>query len=509
MYKRFLLAGVLAMSLSLTAQRPAGNTLLTPNFWRAKPSIESLQAEIARGNNPAESNARTMDVVTIAIQQDAPTELIQYLIGLEGNSVHKQTHHYRTYLHWAAARGNVALVRTLIALGSDVNALDEHGNTPLMYALGNGVTSTELIETMQAAGYDLTQRHRSGATLMMLAIGSDRELKLADYLTRYGLSLMDKDTTGATLFDYAVRSGDVAQLRLLLGRGVKPTKDAILMAARGSRRSANGLDVYRFLIEELGQDPLRRDADGNTLLHLVAGKGGHQLPIVQYLIALGIDPRALNEEGNNAFLIAAAGRDMETLSYLLPLSDANLSNQRGETALTRAIQSSTPATVEYLVSRGADVHVLDLNGYNLLYHLAQSYRDGMPMPPGMGGAPAPRTDDTPEFTMKLQLLALAGLSPATSQPDGSTLYHYAASRGSLAMLEQISDLGIDINAVNEEGLTALHKASLTARDTAILRKLVALGADKSIRTDLDETAYDLARENGYLKALGADINFLK
>ncbi len=89
------------------------------------------------------------------------------------------------------------------------------------------------------------------------------------------------------------------------------------------------------------------------------------------------------------------------------------------------------------------------------------------------------------------------------------MYHYVANRQSLGLLKKIANLGIDINAYNHEGMTALHKAAMVAKDDKVLRELLAQGADKKLRTELDETAYDLAAENEYLKRNKVDITFLK
>lgn len=68
---------------------------------------------------------------------------------------------------------------------------------------------------------------------------------------------------------------------------------------------------------------------------------------------------------------------------------------------------------------------------------------------------------------------------------------------------------VDINAVNKEGNSPLLQEAMSAKDDTVLKYLLANGADKSIKTEFDETAYDLASENELLKANKVNINFLK
>ena len=77
------------------------------------------------------------------------------------------------------------------------------------------------------------------------------------------------------------------------------------------------------------------------------------------------------------------------------------------------------------------------------------------------------------------------------------------------LLKKLSDLKIGVNSVNKESMTALQKAALVAKDDAILKYLVFLGANKAIKTEFDETAYDLASENESLKNNNISIDFLK
>ena len=77
------------------------------------------------------------------------------------------------------------------------------------------------------------------------------------------------------------------------------------------------------------------------------------------------------------------------------------------------------------------------------------------------------------------------------------------------MLKKLADLNIDVNAKNKDGLTALHKAAMIAKNDTILKYLLSIGAKKDIKTDFDETAYDLAKENETLTKNNIAVEILK
>ena len=71
------------------------------------------------------------------------------------------------------------------------------------------------------------------------------------------------------------------------------------------------------------------------------------------------------------------------------------------------------------------------------------------------------------------------------------------------------DFGIPVNQKNDEGLTPLHIAAMKAKDTDILKFLIAQGADKALKTEFDESVYDLAKENELLQKQNVELNFLQ
>ena len=85
----------------------------------------------------------------------------------------------------------------------------------------------------------------------------------------------------------------------------------------------------------------------------------------------------------------------------------------------------------------------------------------------------------------------------------------AVAKNDLSIVKSLAALNIDVNTKNKEGMTALHKAALVSKDDTILKYLVSIGAKKEAVTSVDETAYDLAKENDFLSKGNVSIDFLK
>ncbi|WP_173970161.1 ankyrin repeat domain-containing protein [Flavobacterium bizetiae] len=497
--KKLIFTALMLASLSINAQK---NILLDQNFWKASPDITAVKAEIEKGNNPSQLNPMAFDPVVMAINNGASFEIVKFLIEQPGNGVKKPTHDGRIYLHWAAMKGNNELVNYLIEKGSDINLEDSHATTPLVFATGGGQANVALYEAFFKAGIDPKKKYRDGANLLLLTIANDKDFVLTDYFITKGLSLKDTDNNGNTSFNYTARTGNIALLKTLLKKGVKYTDNALIMAAQGNRRSANGIEVYQYLVDELKIKPTVQTANGQTVLHLLAGKD-KQSQIVTYFINKGVDVNKADNEGNTAFIIASGGKDIELLQTLLPkFKNINAVNAKGESALTQAVKNSSADVVAFLLNNGAHSTIKDIEGNNLAYYVVESYRAPRA---GMPGGAAQKDD----FGDKITLLKSKGVDFTAKQKDGNTIYHSAILKNDITLLKKLAYLNIDVNAKNNEGITVLHKAAMIAKDDVILKYLLSIGANKDIKTEFDETAYDLAKENELLKKKNISVDFLK
>jgi ankyrin repeat protein len=507
MKKNFFISLALFATAFVSAQQK--NTLLEQSFWKTNPDVTAVQAEIAKGNSPSESNDRSFDAVVMAINNDAPTATIKFLLEQPGNDVNKSTHDNRIYLHWAASKGNVEIIEYLIAKGSNVNL--EDSAFPITAAASSGQKNTKVYDAFFKAGIDPKKKYQDGANLLLIAIPYDKDLTLTNYFVSKGMSLKDVDNDGNTAFNYTARTGNITLLKTLLEKGVKYTDNALIFAAQGSRRETNTLETYKYLVEDLKIKPTATSKTGETVLHFLVSKP-NQTEIINYFLAKGTDVNKADNEGNTPLMVAASAREnTAALEQLLPIvKNINAQNGKGESALTAAVKSGSPSAVELLLNKSADAKVLDKDGNNLGFYLVQSYRPPMGGMPGMGrgpeGANAPKQDP---FAAKAKLLQDKGVNLATPQKDGNTLYHLAVIKNDLALLKKIDNLNIDINTKNKDGLTALHKAAMISKNDTLLKYLISKGAKTDIKTDFDESAYALAKENESLTKNNVSIEFLK
>lgn len=490
-----LLIFCILISSSLAAQRI--NIFHNRNFWKTNPNIKIIDKKILEGNNITALNKNGFDAVSYALLEKVDTKTIRYLISKKGNGVNKLTHDGRTYIFWAAYKNNLEMMRFFVKNGAKMNIIDNHGYSLLNFAATTGQLNPKLYDFCIENGSDpKKEKNRDGANALLLIAPFIKDTSLIKYFTLKGIEMKTTDNNGNGLFNYAAKSGNIKLMEYLLKQGLpykklnKKGENAMIFASRGIRNKANTLASFQYL-ERLGISPNVVTKKGINPLHAISYQG-KDLNIYNYFLSKGVDVNQTDENGNTPFLNAANMNDLSIIKLLSKqVKDINLKNNNGCSALTNAVNKNAADVVNYLLEKKANIHTIDKDGNTLSYYLIKNFEEN-------------KSDN---FEAKLKILEKNGLVINQLQNSKNTLLHIACKKNNLSLLKKLSSFKIDVNSINEEGLSALQIAVLNAKDLKIIKYLIHIGADKSIKTNFDESIFDLASENELLKKY--NINFLK
>jgi ankyrin repeat protein len=475
------------------------NVFLSRAYWKTNPSVTQIKESIKAGNDPAALNGNAFDGVVYALLEQVNAAAIEFLLTQKGNEIEKRTHDSRTYIFWAAYKGNVDIMKHLLAKGAKLDVRDSHGNTPATFAASTGQKNTEVYDLFEKHGARLSQeKTEDGVQLLFLVTPYLESAKELTYFVDKGFNLTETDPKGNNIFNYAAKKGDIDFLNLLIEKGVDPKVvnkeggNAILYASQGMRNSKNTLATYQFL-ENLGIAAHVIGDRGRNPLHSIA-YSNENLDIFKYFIDKGVDVNLQDNGGNSPFMNAANSNSLAAVQFLSTyVKDINSKDENGRSALAMAINRNTPEVVDFLLKKGADVQTKDKDGNSLAYYVLNTFK----------------AKDTAAFETKLRLLQDKGVRLAQTQNTGNSLLHIAVERNNLALVKRLAAFNLDIDAKNSDGYTALHIAAMKAADVGILKYLLAQGADKTIKTDFDETALNLAQENELLQKQNVQLNFLR
>lgn len=447
-----------------------------------------------------------------------------------------------TALAWAAHWDEVDLSSKLIAAGADVAAANDLGVTPLMLAAANG--SLPLVELLLAAGAVPDAVRPTGDTALMFAAQAG-SVEVVRRLAAAGANPNARTAGGHTALMWAAAEAHADVTRALIDHGAalvdvrtaatpfvprrrRPRRGPILLRAG---EAANPAEFPR----DGETDPPRTAGGFTPLLYAVLAGDGET---VRVLLDAGADVNDASPDGVSALMLALTKRH-EELALLLLDRGADPNYDRRDAARTNhagAGGTRGPATV------AAAAETVDFAGYTALHVAAatgqrralrallaagadpdapmdrpkrftDAFEVGVFASPGAGRLTQRGT--TPFMVAAktvdvdaMRILAEAGADPFATTDDGTTALILAAGLGKRAAQDityydwdqdkaidaarYALELGLDVNAANEWGATALHGAVYHAAGD-LIRFLVANGADVDATDWEDQTPLRLAR----------------
>jgi len=376
-----------------------------------------------------------------------------------------------TALHWASYRDDLAIAQMLIRAGANVNAANDLGATPIWMASVNG--SSAMVQLLLESGANPNVALLRGETAVMAAARSGNAEVIERLLAR-GANPNARAARGQTPLMWAAAQKHSAVVRALLAHGadVHARSDSwsqveavsphghpgynraipygrntpLMFAAR-----AGDLDSAKLLVAS-GANVNDVDAWGVSVMVLAAHSGFRDL--VEFLLEKGADPNA-SGAGFTALHEAIMRRDEPLVRTLLAggasphlaLKDWTPTRRQssdfhfepelvGATPFWLAARFTQPAVMRLLVERGADPKVV---------HRSDRIVDGR------GGK-----------AYDHQLQATTALMAAVGMGGGGSAWvPVERSQREALALETVRlavEYGIDVNAANVDGRTALDAA---------------------------------------------------
>ena len=276
------------------------------------------------------------------------------------------------------------------------------------------------------------------------------------------------EATNTTALTYAVENNNREMIRLLLASGanINATNrqgETSLMHLR----AVTDIDLVRDLIAA-GADVNARTESGDTPLMRAAEHC--TFAVVKELIDAGADVNVKDEGGNTLLMQAAQNDDSEIVKFLISAGvSVEATNADGESALTLAASWEKRQNVEVLLDAGGGAG------------LTQEQLDrALASAAGNEDAEIVRT-----------LLRLGANANAEDGDRDLTALMIAAESGRSDIIKILVAAGAEVNAVDEDGCTALMQAD----NAEAARALLDAGANPALRNKDGETALGTAIED--------------
>jgi ankyrin repeat protein len=376
-----------------------------------------------------------------------------------------------TALHWAAHHDEFSKVKLLLAAGADAKATNRYGITPLVLACSNG--NTAIVEALLDANADPNSSLPGGETALMIASRTGRPGPVKALIAR-GADVNACQRKRQTALMWAAADGHLEVVDTLLKAGADfrtPLRSGftpLFFAVREGhsdvafRLIEAGADVNQVMRPKRRGDPA--SPQKTTPLILAVENGHFELAVA--LLDAGADPNARPAGFTALHAITWVRKPIRGDGNPPPTGSGNLSSLD---------------FVRRLVARGADVNYRLEKGVSELGRFTTT-----------GSTPfllAARASDVP----LMKLLVELGADPVLPNADNCTPLLAAAGVGALGdgdeaagtedeaseAVRVLLDLGADVNAVDDNGETAMHGAAYQSR-FELVQFLAERGADISV-----------------------------
>ncbi len=243
-----------------------------------------------------------------------------------------------TPLHWAVYKIDADLVRALLARGAKPDVVNNYGSSPLAEAAKTG--NATLVKMLLDAGSNVEVPNQEGQTALMLAARAG-SVDVADLLVSHGANVNAKEKwRGQTALMWAAATGSAQMTRFLIGH----------KADVNARALANDWPT-----QMTGEPRNQYRPTGGLTPLLYAARAGCT-DCVQALLDAGADPNRPNPDGVTPLMVAIDNFAFDTAKLLFERgANPNLWDWWGRTALYTAIDMNSYSLDAYAERTGPPI----------------------------------------------------------------------------------------------------------------------------------------------------------
>ena len=418
-----------------------------------------------------------------------------------------------TSLQWAVRADDLPMAEALLAAGANPKAPNRYGVTPLELAATNG--NPAMIGSLLKSGADPTAIKSGGQTILMTAARTGNPEVVRILLERGGEDVNARETSyGETALMWAASENHPAAAKLLIEHGAE-------VNARSNK--------LNYAKDRFGLEGVVTVLPHGSFTPLMYAARQGSLGSARVLAEAGAELNLADPDGTTALVLAIINGHYDTAALLLIKgADPNLCDSTGMSPLYAAVDMNTLGEVYGRPAQkqaSGDTTALDLIKL-LLQHGASPnvqlksptlYRAHTPGEPtlGEGATPLMRAAKNGDAAA-MRLLLENGADPSLAQRNHTTALMIAAGLGRglgvfagdyateaqmIEGLQVLLDRHVDVNAVNDNGQTALHFAALSS--DATVKLLAEHGAQLNIKDKQGRTPLDFALGAGGRGRAGA------
>ncbi|XP_060133733.1 transient receptor potential cation channel subfamily A member 1 isoform X1 [Zootoca vivipara] len=406
-----------------------------------------------------------------------------------------------TPLHWATKKSQIGSVKLLLRKGANPNILNSSMMAPLHLAVQ--CLQNELVKIfVEHSATDVNLEGESGNTPILLACYKDNTeaLKL---LIKNGAKICKANSLGCMPVHAAAFSGAKSCMEIIIKKGEElgySSKNHINFTNNGKCSplhlavQSGDLEMIKMCIEYGAQIDLKQN-DKCTALHFAATQGATEILKLMMSSYAGDEPIVDALDGNKETLLhRAALFDHYDLAEYLISRGAKIDSVdvEGRTPLLLATYCASWKIVNLLLSKGANVELKDHLGRNFL-HLTVLHPGGL--------------KHLNEQFLKVQEASayMKHIKDLITDEDneGCTPLHYACRQGVALSVNSLLELNVSICCKSRDKKSPLHFAASYGRINTCQRLLRDM-VDTRLLNEGDKkgmTPLHLAAQNGHEKVV--------